>query len=59
VKQSFINRITLCDKCNTAFIINVEGDENTCDLCLADNELTLELIDEGVLIEMPNDRSQT
>lgn len=59
MKQSFINRITLCDKCNTAFIINVEGDENTCDLCLADNELTYELIDEGVLSEMPHDRSQT
>jgi hypothetical protein len=59
MKQSFINRITLCDKCHSAFIINVEGDENTCDLCLSDNELTHELIDQGVLIGMQNDSPQT
>lgn len=59
MKQSFINKITLCEKCHTAFIINVDGDENTCDICLADNELTLELIDEGILIGMPNDSPQT
>jgi hypothetical protein len=59
MKQSFINRITLCENCHSAFIINVEGDENKCDLCLAENELTLELIDEGVLIGKPNDSSQT
>ena len=58
MKQSFINRITLCDKCRSAFIINVEGDENTCDLCLANNELTHELIDQGVLIGRQNDSSQ-
>jgi hypothetical protein len=50
MKQTFINRITLCDKCRSAFIINVEGDNNTCDLCLSDSELTHELIDQGVLI---------
>jgi hypothetical protein len=58
MKKSFINRITLCDKCNSAFIINVEGDESTCDLCLADSELTNELIDQGVLIGKTNDSTQ-
>jgi hypothetical protein len=37
--------------------MNVEGDENTCDLCLSDNELTFELIDQGVLIGKPNDNT--
>lgn len=50
MRKSFINRITLCDKCKSAFIINVEGDDTVCDLCLADSELTNELIDQGVLI---------
>lgn len=34
MKQSFINQITLCDKCNMAFIMQQEGDETTCDGCL-------------------------
>ena len=51
MKQSFINRITLCDKCHSAFIINVEGDDSVCDLCLdtEDQEYAKELINEGVI----------
>jgi hypothetical protein len=50
MKQSLINKIALCNKCKSAFIINIEGDEDTCDGCIAENEITHELIDEGVLI---------
>ena len=55
MKQSFINRITLCDKCKTAFIINVEGDNNTCESCLdkQDELYVKELLEEGV-IQYPN-----
>lgn len=51
MKQSLINKIALCDKCKHAFTINVEGDEVTCDSCLAERELSNELIDEGILRE--------
>jgi len=34
MKQSFLNQITLCNKCNMAFIMQQEGDEATCDDCL-------------------------
>jgi hypothetical protein len=34
MKQSFINKIALCEKCGHAFMIDVEGDEETCDNCL-------------------------
>jgi len=49
MKQVLTNRITFCKKCNHAFIINVEGDEDTCDNCIAEAELTHKLIDEGIL----------
>lgn len=49
VKQSFINRIALCDKCGKAFTIYEEGNESTCDSCIAENELKQELIDDGTL----------
>jgi hypothetical protein len=49
MKQSFINQITLCDNCKSAFIINVEGDGTTCDGCIAERELTHEIIDSGAL----------
>lgn len=55
MKQTLINRITFCKKCSHAFIINVEGNEDTCDSCIAEDELTQELIDEGVLPEVTND----
>jgi len=47
MKQSFINKITLCNQCNLAFIIDQEGDDTTCDACLdVDYE---DLIEEGVI----------
>ena len=54
MKQSFINRIALCDKCGKAFTIDEEGNESTCDSCIAESELKQELIDEGAL-EFVND----
>jgi len=55
MKQVFTNRVTFCKTCNHAFIMNVEGDEDTCDGCIAEAELTHQLIDEGVLTEKSND----
>jgi hypothetical protein len=49
MKQSFINKIVLCEKCHQAFIINVEGDDNTCDTCISEQEIKHEIIDSGVL----------
>ncbi len=49
MKQSLINKIALCDKCGHAFIMEVEGDDQTCDSCLAEKELNSELIKEGVI----------
>jgi hypothetical protein len=49
MKQSFLNKIVLCEKCHQAFIINVEGDDNICDNCIAEQEITHELIDSGIL----------
>ncbi len=51
MKQSLINKIALCDHCGHAFTMNIEGDEVTCDSCLAEKELNSQLIDEGVLKE--------
>ncbi len=34
MKQTMINRICLCDHCRKAFIINEQGNESTCDVCL-------------------------
>ena len=50
MKQVMINRIALCDKCRQAFIINEQGDENVCDSCIAEDELTHELLDSGDLL---------
>jgi uncharacterized CHY-type Zn-finger protein len=50
MKTSFINRITLCQHCRKAFIINEEGNESECDFCLAETEITHRLIDDGDLI---------
>jgi hypothetical protein len=55
MKQSFINKINLCAKCNHAFIIDVEGDQETCDSCIAKSELNQELLDEGVFLEIVHD----
>lgn len=55
MKQSLINKIALCNKCGHAFIMNVEGDDETCDSCLADKELTQELKDEGVIGDIVHD----
>jgi len=55
VKQSLINKIALCDKCKHAFTINIEGDEVTCDSCLAERELSNELIDEGIIKDYSHD----
>ena len=52
MKQSLVNRITCCVNCNAAFIINVDGDSTTCDLCLADNEIAYEPIDETLLSDI-------
>jgi uncharacterized CHY-type Zn-finger protein len=46
MKQSLINKIVLCKNCNHAFIINEQGDENTCDNCLSELEIRHQLIDE-------------
>jgi hypothetical protein len=45
-----INRIALCEKCRQAFIINEQGDESVCDSCIAEDELTHEILDSGDLI---------
>jgi len=55
VKQSLVNKIALCDKCGHAFIMNAEGDDTTCDSCLAEKELNSELIEEGVIGEVTHD----
>lgn len=52
MKQTMINRITFCKKCSHAFIINIEGNEDTCDSCIAEEELNQELWDEGILTEV-------
>ena len=51
MKQSLINKIALCEICGHAFTMNIEGDDETCDSCLAEKELNSELINEGVLKE--------
>ena len=50
MKQSFLDRITLCECCRKAFIIDEEGDNDTCDSCLAESELTHELIESDGLL---------
>ena len=57
LKQVMINRIALCEKCRQAFIINEQGDETTCDNCLAEDELTHELLDSGDLIGINYDNT--
>ncbi len=59
MKNSMINKIVLCDKCGCAFTMYLEGDESVCDSCIAENELTHKLIDEGILTGVTNDSSQT
>jgi hypothetical protein len=49
MKKSFLNKIILCEKCHQAFIINVEGDDYICDNCIAEQEITHEIIDSGAL----------
>lgn len=55
MKNSLVNKIALCDKCGHAFIMNVEGDDEICDGCLAEQEQSNELKKEGVIGEMVND----
>jgi hypothetical protein len=55
MKSSFINQITLCDNCKSAFIIHIEGDASTCDSCIAERELTHEIIDSGALVGIVHD----
>jgi hypothetical protein len=50
MKTSFINRITLCQHCHKAFIINEEGNETECDGCISETEITHQLIDSGDLL---------
>jgi hypothetical protein len=57
MKQTMINRICLCDHCRKAFIINEQGNESRCDNCLAEDELTHEMIDSGDLIGVNYDRA--
>ena len=57
MKQVMINRIALCEKCRQAFIINEQGDETVCDSCLAESELTHELLDSGDLIGINYDNT--
>jgi len=57
MKQTMINRICLCDHCRKAFIINEQGNESTCDNCLAEDELPHEMIDSGDLIGVNYDRA--
>lgn len=58
MKDSLINRIVLCDGCHSAFIINVEGDSTTCDLCLAETEIDCEPVDENLLSEITHNISE-
>jgi hypothetical protein len=39
MKQSILNSIVFCDRCNKAFIPELEGDNKTCDECLSEDEL--------------------
>lgn len=57
MKQTMINRIRLCEHCRKAYIINEQGDDTTCDSCLAESELTHEILDSGDLIGINYDRS--
>lgn len=34
MKQSIKDRVTFCKHCGTAYLIDVEGDHESCDLCL-------------------------
>ena len=38
MRQSMIKNVTLCKCCRKAFIMNVEGDDETCDSCLEAKE---------------------
>jgi hypothetical protein len=57
MKQAMINRIRLCEHCRKAYIINEQGDETKCDNCLAEDELTHEILDSGDLIGINYDRA--
>jgi hypothetical protein len=50
--KSIVKHITCCVSCNAAFIINIDGDSTTCDLCLAENEIAYEEIDKNLLIDI-------
>jgi len=57
MRKSFINKIILCKHCRHAFIMNEQGNEDTCDSCLAEFEINHKLIDE--VIGTQNDSTQT
>ena len=37
--KDIIDAIAKCDCCGKAYLIDLEGDDKTCDYCLAENEL--------------------
>lgn len=59
MKNSMINKIVLCEECGSAFTMYLEGDESVCDSCIAAKELTHKLIDDGVLVGINYDNTQT
>jgi hypothetical protein len=54
MRQSFINKITLCKKCRKAFIINAEGNEDTCDGCMAEKELKQKELQDLIGLQIGN-----
>lgn len=44
--KSILNKIALCDRCKKAFMPFIEGDEKTCDECLAEEEIIKDLNDD-------------
>lgn len=46
MKQSFLNKIILCKHCHSAYIIDEQGNDDTCDTCLVESELSQELVDD-------------
>ena len=36
--KDLLNLIAKCDKCGKSFMVDVEGDDKTCDACLLEEE---------------------
>lgn len=54
MKESLLNRLTKCNVCGAMYILNYEGDDTTCDHCLAEQELISE--DELFIPQVSDDR---